>query len=69
VRDVNAFAGAGKTVAMTTEDSGQLKDEAEAAAAGRAEHTPFALLGGLTVAIGLIVGVVIAAGLLVWWLA
>jgi hypothetical protein len=47
----------------------KVKEEIEAAKVGEAEETPLVVLGGLSIVLGAIVGVVILAGLLVWWLA
>ena len=44
-------------------------EEVELVREGEAEHTPLALIGGLTVGLAVVVGVVILAGLLLWWLA
>ena len=41
----------------------------EAVARGRASETPFVLLGSVATVIGLVVGLVVAAALLVWWLS
>ena len=40
----------------------------EAVARGRASETPFVLLGSVATVIWLVVGLVVAAALLVWWL-
>ena len=40
----------------------------EAVARGRATETPFVLLGSVATVIWLVVGLVVAAALLVWWL-
>jgi hypothetical protein len=40
----------------------------EAVARGRASETPFVLLGSVASVIWLVVGLVVAAALLVWWL-
>lgn len=43
-----------------------LKDEAEAAKEGEAEHTPLTLMGGVAVVVGIVAGLLILAALLVW---
>ena len=40
----------------------------EAVARGRASETPFVLLGSVATVIWLVVGLVVAAALLAWWL-
>jgi len=40
----------------------------EAIARGRASETPFVLLGSVATVIWLVVGLVVAAALLAWWL-
>ena len=40
----------------------------EAVARGRASETPFVLLGGVATVIWIVVGLVVAVALLVWWL-
>ena len=40
----------------------------EAVARGRASETPFVLLGSVATMIWLVLGLVVAAALLVWWL-
>ena len=47
----------------------RVKEEARAAKEGEAEHSPFAVLGGVGLVVGIVVGLVILAALLVWWLA
>jgi hypothetical protein len=46
-----------------------LKDEAQAAKEGEAEHTPLTLMGGVAVIVGIVAGLVVLIALLVWWLA
>jgi hypothetical protein len=41
----------------------------EAVARGRASETPFVLLGGVATVIWIVVGLVVAVALLVWWLS
>jgi hypothetical protein len=64
----------GKIAAMAPEarDDGivdKTEHELELAREGKAEHTPFVALGGLSVVIGIVVGLVVVIALLVWWLA
>jgi hypothetical protein len=47
----------------------KVREEVELAKEGEVEETPLIVLGGLSVVLGVLVGVVIAVGLLVWWLA